>query len=90
VIDGRLPFPAFSKRGILLVGTFGIGKTTLARMLPDVMEQARAGHSAYSSFHACAQGANGASFMNKIVNQAQLVSANASGLHYFVRTRLTT
>jgi DNA polymerase III delta prime subunit len=53
-------------------------------MLPDLMGQARSGNAAYSSFHACAQGANGASLMNKIVNQAQLVSANASGLHYFV------
>lgn len=84
LIGGKLPFPAFGKCGILLFGTFGTGKTTLARMLPDLMESARSGNAAYSSFHACAQGANGTSLMNKIVNQAQLVSANASGLHYFV------
>ncbi len=84
VIGGKLPFPAFGKCGILLFGTFGTGKTTLARMLPDLMESARSGTAAYSSFHACAQGANGTSLMNKIVNQAQLVSANDSGLHFFV------
>jgi replication-associated recombination protein RarA len=84
VIGGRLPFPGFGKCGILLYGAWGTGKTTLARMLPDLIEQARSGNAAYSSFHACAQGANGTSLMNKIVNQAQLVSANASGLHYFV------
>jgi replication-associated recombination protein RarA len=84
IVSGAIPFPAFGKCGILLFGAWGTGKTTLARMLPDLMEERRSGTSAYSSFHACAQGSNGAALMNKITNQAQLVSFNNSGLHYLV------
>ena len=43
IVSGNLPFPAFGKCGILLYGAWGTGKTTLARMLPDIMEQARGG-----------------------------------------------
>ena len=84
IVTGTIPFPAFDKCGILLFGAWGTGKTTLARMLPDLMEANRGGADALSSFHACAQGGNGAALMNKITNQAQLVSFNQSGLHYFV------
>lgn len=84
IVTGRIPFPAFGKSGILLFGAWGTGKTTLARMLPDLMEANRGGADAFSAFHACAQGGNGTALMNKITNQAQLVSFNHSGLHYFV------
>ncbi len=84
IVTGSVPFPAFGKCGILLFGAWGTGKTTLARMLPDLMEANRGGANALSSFHACAQGGNGTTLMSKITNQAQLVSFNHSGLHYFV------
>jgi replication-associated recombination protein RarA len=84
IVTGAVPFPAFGKCGILLFGAWGTGKTTLARMLPDLIEATRSGANALSSFHACAQGGNGTALMNKITNQAQLVSFNHSGLHYFV------
>lgn len=84
IVTGSVPFPAFGKCGILLFGAWGTGKTTLARMLPDLMEANRGGANALSSFHACAQGGNGTTLMSKITNQAQLVSFNHSGLHHFV------
>ncbi len=84
IVTGAVPFPAFGKCGILLFGAWGTGKTTLARMLPDLMEANSGCANALSSFHACAQGGNGTGLMNKITNQAQLVSFNHSGLHYFV------
>lgn len=84
IVSNTLPFPAFGKCAILLYGTWGTGKTTLARLLPDLMEQARKGQGASSTFHKCAMGANGMSLINKIQQQAQFYSLNASGLHYFV------
>ncbi len=84
IVSNTLPFPAFGKCAILLYGTWGTGKTTLARLLPDLMEQARKGQSAYSTFHKCAMGANGMSLINKIEQQAQFNSINESCLHYFV------
>jgi replication-associated recombination protein RarA len=37
ILDGRLPFPLM-KRAICLWGTYGTGKTTLAELLPGLLE----------------------------------------------------
>jgi len=84
IVSGNLPFPAFGKCGILLYGAWGTGKTTLARMLPDMMEQARGGEDSGYSFHKCAMGGDGASTVQSICNQSDLISFAHSGLHYFV------
>ena len=39
IVYGRKQFPFASINGILLWGTFGSGKTTLARLLPSLIEQ---------------------------------------------------
>jgi replication-associated recombination protein RarA len=39
IVYGRKHFPFASINGILLWGTFGSGKTTLARLLPSLIEQ---------------------------------------------------
>ena len=84
IVSGNLPFPAFGMCGILLYGTWGTGKTTLARMLPDMMEHARGGVDSGYSFHKCAMGGDGASTVQSICNQSDLISFAHSGLHYFV------
>jgi replication-associated recombination protein RarA len=84
IVSGNLPFPAFGKCGILLYGAWGTGKTTLARMLPDMMEQARGGDDSGYEFHKCAMGGDGASTVQKVCSKSELVSFNVSGLHYFV------
>jgi replication-associated recombination protein RarA len=84
IMSGRLPFPAFGKCGILLFGAWGTGKTTLAKMLPDLMEASRGGDDSGYSFHKCAMGGDGVSTVQKICNQSALVSFTQSGLHYFV------
>ena len=84
IIHKVIPFPAFGKCGILLHGPYGTGKTTVARLIPELMEQARGGTNAHYNFYPCAQGMNGTSLISKIEVSTQFVSFNSSGLHYSV------
>jgi len=84
IINKVIPFPAFGKCGILLHGPYGTGKTTVAKLIPDLMEQARGGTNAYYSFYPCAQGMNGTSLISKIEVSTQFVSFNSGGLHYSI------
>lgn len=39
IVSGPLPFPFMGKNAICLSGTYGTGKTTLAELLPTLLEQ---------------------------------------------------
>jgi replication-associated recombination protein RarA len=84
IIRKVIPFPAFGKCGILLHGPYGTGKTTLARLIPELMEQACGGSGAEFKFYDCAQGMNGVSLINQIHASTQYVSWNASGIHFSI------
>jgi len=84
IINKVIPFPAFGKCGILLHGPYGTGKTTVARLIPELMEQYRGGTNAHYNFYSCAQGMNGTSLISKIEVSTQFVSFNSGGLHYSV------
>jgi DNA polymerase III delta prime subunit len=84
ILNGQLPFPAFGKCGILLHGNYGTGKTTTARLLPELIEVSHGGFNAYYDLYACAQGMNGVSLINKISDRTSYISLNDSGLHYSV------
>jgi len=86
IICGFENLPADGKCGILLYGTFGTGKTTLAKMLPECIEIGRAGVglSMSEEFIACQQGFNGPYVTTLLSKQLSTVSLNASGLHYFI------
>ena len=43
IVSGLLPFPSMGKNGILLYGSFGTGKSALAKVLPSLINQARGG-----------------------------------------------
>jgi len=78
--------PADGKSGILLFGTFGTGKTTLARLLPESIEQGQTGMGLVmpEEFIACQQGLNGVQVTTLIQKQLNTTSLNKSGLHYFI------
>ena len=86
IVSSVIPFPAFGKCGIILHGPYGTGKTTLAELIPALMEKARAGATAHAHYdmYCCAQAMNGATLMNSIRAATQYVSWNQSGLHYSV------
>ena len=83
IVSGQTPFPAH-KNGILLWGTWGTGKTTLARMLPDLFEQVRSGNAAVYDFWQCGAGANGSQMLAQAEQRTIYNSSNGSGLHYVI------
>lgn len=86
IVSGVLPFPFEGKTGILLYGTFGTGKTTLARLLPEAIERGQTGEDLAmpAEFFGCQQGHAGTVFTTLVGKQTDLVSFNASRNHYYI------
>ena len=78
--------PSSGKSGVLLYGVYGTGKTTLANLLPDAMEQGKTGFSLNNPeiLIGCQQGFNGPQVMTLIGNILNVMSFNSSGLHYII------
>jgi DNA polymerase III delta prime subunit len=98
ILDLSLSFPDNGVCGIILYGLYGTGKTTLANLLPALIDTALSDPSAqsiqpslivdttepYVVHYACAQGQNGAQLTQQIQNRTQLISLNASSNHFVV------
>lgn len=86
IVSGVMPFPFEGKTGILLYGTFGTGKTTLARILPEAVEQGQTGQalSINADFFGCQQGHSGTVITDTLKKQNKVLSFNASGKHYYI------
>ena len=86
IVDGHIPFPFFGKCAILLYGTFGTGKTTLAKIIPNAIEVGKTKEelAMEAELIACQQGFTGPQVMTLIQKQMAVSSFNASGLHYFI------
>jgi DNA polymerase III delta prime subunit len=86
ILTSLLPFPAFGKCGILLYGTWGTGKTTLARILPEEIEFGKTQQELVTDykFIKCQQGFTGPALMSLLNGITSIISLNHSGLHYIV------
>lgn len=84
LINGDIPFPAVGKCGILLYGVWGTGKTTLAKMIPQLIEATKSGGPAFSQYNQCTAGINGPAMINNLDQRTSFMAWNASGIHYEV------
>lgn len=84
IATGKREFPCAGKNCILLYGDYGTGKTTLAHLLPEAIEQGKGGSNAYYDFIGCSQAMTGPALMAHIERRTLHVSLNYSGYHYLV------
>ena len=98
MLDQSMAFPANGVNGIVLFGLHGTGKTTMANLLPGLLESSKAHadpenldpgtlvdtHSPSSQYYACMQGQNGVTLIQGIQSSTGFVAWNASGLHYVI------
>lgn len=83
-VSGSIGFPNSGTNGIVLYGLNGTGKSALAKILPNLIEQSRGGDSANARFFNISVGGdNGASVIESIKTQASLVCFPYR-FHYFV------
>jgi DNA polymerase III delta prime subunit len=83
---GIMSIPTAGKSGILLYGTYGTGKTTLAKILPELIEQGQTANSLNEAevFFGCQQGHTSTTILEKVNKMSNLVCFNASGNRYFI------
>ncbi len=86
IVSGALPFPFEGKTAILLFGTYGTGKTTLANLLPALIERGQTGEdlAAEADFFGCQQGHTGTTILDLVKRQLSVNSFNNSGRHYYI------
>lgn len=70
LVSGQRAFPQSGKNGIILYGTYGTGKTTLAKMLPDAIEVARGGNPGWHTYEQIGPSNNGVALFNRLHNIA--------------------
>ena len=86
IVTGAEALPHCGKSAIILYGTWGTGKTTMAKMLPNAIEKGRTNSELVmpEEMIRCQQGYNGPQvieFISKILDKNSL---NTSGLHYII------
>jgi len=86
IVNGDLPFPFEGKTAILLFGTYGTGKTSLANLLPALIERGQTGEDLAmdADFFGCQQGHTGTTVLDLVKRQLSVVSFNKSGRHYYI------
>jgi DNA polymerase III delta prime subunit len=83
--SNNLPLPSDRSFGLLLYGDFGTGKSQLAKILPQLIENSLTNNKDAVLFtkYDCEYGDMGQQMIRKIRSEMELVSLNYSGKHYF-------
>lgn len=98
IIDQTLAFPDNGVCGLLFHGLHGTGKTTIANLMPGLIETSRTTGAlsncppgdlvdttgALYDFHPCASGQNGAALIQSIQNKTSFIAFNSSNLHFLI------
>ncbi len=79
LIDDSRPFPGNGRNGILIYGEPGTGKSSLANLLPELIEQARYNRNcSYFTQQNCAAGGQTAGFVNSLATKLNFTALGAS------------
>ena len=82
-VDGSIGFPCSGRNGILLYGIPGTGKSALAKLLPDLIEQKHSNCTA-AELYVNVQNGDGGAELIKNINAQLLTYPLASEFHYIV------
>lgn len=83
IVNGNLPFPASGKTGILLFGTYGTGKSALAKLLPEAIERRYSDRDPHYRYEEIRRGNDGAKIINSIEQQLNTIS-HLGQYHYII------
>jgi DNA polymerase III gamma/tau subunit len=85
IVSGEYVIPEQGTTGLLFYGPAGTGKTALAKLLPDFIEQRHGGAQALTAFYNCGEGNDDGATMIKNIN-AKLgkTALTPSGISFYV------
>ena len=84
ITSGEYPMPSSGNTGILLYGSNGTGKSSLAKLLPSAIESIQTGNPAHTYEEQCGNGDSGVALLQRIDSRTDFASSNSSGLNYII------